>query len=59
MAKLTPFSTTTHWLLHHGGTIIVMCLEDAALFNSRGLSHGGINVLRSVKEMLLLDIKLN
>ena len=36
-----------------------MCLEDAALFNSRGLSHGGINILCSVKEMLLLVIRLN
>jgi len=36
-----------------------MCLEDAALCNSRGLSNGGINILCSVKEMLLLDIKLN
>ena len=36
-----------------------MCLKDAALFNSRELSNGGINILCSVQEMLLLDIRLN
>jgi hypothetical protein len=46
-------ATASRWYNHY------MCLEDAALFNSRRLSHGGINILYSVKEILLLDIRLN